>query len=91
MTPGACPATARYAETSKRTYSSQCSHVMIFRIGKSKTRLFDCSAIIALKPGNSNNQLDLSTADRKCLENPLLLPDVRGSEPFSYLLSALRR
>jgi hypothetical protein len=36
-------------------------------------RLFDGSAILALKPGNLNNQFDLSTADRKCLEDPLFL------------------
>ena len=48
---------------------------MLFRIGKSKTRLFDGSTILALKPGNVNHQLDLSTADGKCLESPLLLAE----------------
>jgi len=56
---------------------------MFFRIGKSKTRLFDGSAILALKPGNLNNQFDLSTADRKCLENPLLLPELDDVTGFT--------
>jgi hypothetical protein len=55
--------------------SFQRSGVVLFRIGKSKTRLFDGSAILALKPGNLNNQFDLSTADRKCLEGLLLLAE----------------
>ncbi len=55
--------------------SFQRSGVVLFRIGKSKTRLFDGAAILALKPGDLNNQLDLSTADRKCLEGPLLLAE----------------
>ena len=32
-------------------------------------RLFDGSAILAPKPGNLNNQFDLSTADRECFES----------------------
>jgi hypothetical protein len=49
---------------------------MFFRISKSKARLFDGLALLALKPGNLNNQFDLSTANRKCLKNPLLLPEL---------------
>ena len=56
---------------------------MFFRIGKSKTRLFDGSAILALKPGNLNNQFDLSTADRKCLKNPLFLPELDDVTGFA--------
>ncbi len=56
--------------------SLQRSGVMLFRIGKSETRLFDGTAILALKPGNLNNQFDLSTADRQCLEDPLLLAEL---------------
>ncbi len=32
-------------------------------------RLFDGAAILAPKPGNLNNQFDLSTADRECFES----------------------
>jgi hypothetical protein len=53
--------------------SFQRSGVVLFRVGKSKTRLFDGAAILALKPGNLNNQFDLSATDGKCLEDPLLL------------------
>jgi hypothetical protein len=56
---------------------------VLFRIGKSKTRLFDGSAILALKPGNLNNQFDLSTADRKCLEDPLFLAELDGVTRFT--------
>jgi len=56
---------------------------VLFRIGKSKTRLFDGSAILALKPGNLNKQFDLSTADRKRLENPLLLPELDDITGFT--------
>jgi len=56
---------------------------VLFRIGKSKTRLFDGSAILALKPGNLNNQFDLSTADRKCLEDPLLLAELDNVMGFT--------
>ena len=56
---------------------------MFFRIGKSKTRLFDSSAILALKTGNLNNQFDLSTADRKCLEDPLLLAELDDIAGFT--------
>ena len=56
---------------------------MLFRIGKSKARLFDGSAILALKPGNLNNQFDLSTADRKCPEDPLLLAELDNVMGFT--------
>jgi|TARA_B100001971_G_C17978267_1_gene425959 hypothetical protein len=56
---------------------------MFFRVGKFKTRLFDGSAILAPKPGNLNNQFDLSTADRKRLENPLLLPELDNVTGFT--------
>ena len=32
-------------------------------------RLFDGSAILTPKPGDFNNQFDLSTANRKCFES----------------------
>jgi hypothetical protein len=56
---------------------------VLFRIGKSKTRLFDGSAILALKPGNLNNQFDLSTTDRKCLEEPLFLAELDNVMGFT--------
>ncbi len=56
---------------------------MLFRIGKSKARLFDGSTILALKPGNLNNQFDLSTADRKCLEDSLLLAELDNVMGFT--------
>ena len=56
---------------------------MLFRIGKFKTRLFDGSTILALKPGNLNDQFDLSTADGKCLEDPLLLTELDDIAGFT--------
>jgi len=56
---------------------------VLFRIGKSKTRLFDGSAILALKPGNLNNQFNLSTTDRKCPEDSLLLAELDNIMGFT--------
>jgi hypothetical protein len=56
---------------------------VLFRIGKLKTRLFDSSAILALKPGNLNKQFDLSAANRKCLESPLLLAELDDVTGFA--------
>ena len=56
---------------------------MLFWIGKSQERLFDSSAILTLKPGNLNNQFDLSTADRKCLKNPMFLAELDDVAGFT--------
>ena len=69
------------AEFYDKTFQRSC--VMFFGIDKTEARLFDGSAILALKPGNLNKQFDLSTADRKRLENPLLLPELDDITGFT--------
>ena len=41
---------------------------MLFRVGKSKTRLFDGPAVFAVKPGDPDNQFNLSVYNRQNLE-----------------------
>ena len=42
---------------------------MLFRIGKSRTRLFDGAAILALKPGDFNDKFNFLIADGQCFES----------------------
>ena len=56
---------------------------MFFRVGKFKMRLFDGSAILAPKPGNLNNQFDLSTADRECFESACNLANPGDAARFT--------
>ena len=45
---------------------------MLFRVGKSKTRLFDGPAFFAVKPGDSDNQFNLSVSSRQHLERAIM-------------------
>ena len=56
---------------------------MFFRIGKSKMRLFDDSAILAPKPRYLNNQFNLSTADRQCFESACNLAKLDDTARFT--------
>jgi hypothetical protein len=49
--------------------SFQRSGVVLFRVGKSKRRLFDGAAVFALKPGNFNDKFNFLIADGQCFES----------------------